>query len=132
MSFCSLRQKLSKEKAFFSKLHDKYCQNARNPLGIVNIPFCDVITKIRTFLFLASRYNMKLVSGIRNYMIRNKNYIYFYINFTSTEVAWWKEIDIRDALNSLISIHLFLGHITETRFYEEVYIYVYINEVGCI
>ena len=52
LSVCSLRQKISKEKAFFSKLHDKYCQNARNPLGIVNIPLCDVITKIRTFLFL--------------------------------------------------------------------------------
>ena len=42
------------KKALFSKLLDKCCQNWRNLWGTVNIPFCDVIAKIRTFLFVTS------------------------------------------------------------------------------
>ena len=38
-------------RSFFYKLHEKYCQNLRNLCGTFDIPFCDVITKIRTFLF---------------------------------------------------------------------------------
>ena len=41
-------------KSFFSKLHDKYCQNWQNSWRIVNTTFCDVITKIGTFLFVTS------------------------------------------------------------------------------
>ena len=43
-----------KKKFFFSKLHDKCCESWRNPWRIVNIPFCDVITKIGTCLFVTS------------------------------------------------------------------------------
>ena len=41
-------------KVFLSELHDKCCQKWRNPSGVVNIPFCDVTTKIGTFLFVYS------------------------------------------------------------------------------
>ena len=44
----------SEIKSFFSKLYDKYCQYFQNLWGILNIPFCDVITKIRTFLLVTS------------------------------------------------------------------------------
>ena len=44
----------SRKKSFFSKLHGKCWQNWRNPWGIVNIPFCDVITNIGTCLFVTS------------------------------------------------------------------------------
>ena len=43
-----------KRKVFLSKLHDKCWQICRNPWRIVNIPFCDVTTKIGTFLFVNS------------------------------------------------------------------------------
>ena len=49
-----LIQLLPKEKGFFSKSRDKYFQNQRNPCRIVNFPFCDVITKIRTCIFVTS------------------------------------------------------------------------------
>ena len=38
-----------------------------------------------------------------------------------SEVAWWEEVDRGDALDSFLSIHLFFGHITYTRFYEEIW-----------
>ena len=59
-------------KSFFSKLHDKYCQNWQNSWRIVNTTFSDVITKIGTFLFVTSVWNMNLISVIRNFIIRNK------------------------------------------------------------
>ena len=34
-----------------------------------------------------------------------------------SEVAWCEEVDGSDALDSFLSIHLFFGHITKTRFY---------------
>ena len=37
------------------------------------------------------------------------------------EAVLWKEVDSGDALNPFISIHLFLGHIPSTRFYEEIW-----------
>ena len=60
------------KKLFFSKLLDKYCQNLKNPWGIVNIPFCDAITKFGTFLFVTSFQSINLVSRISNSMMRNK------------------------------------------------------------
>ena len=45
-----------KKKLFFSKLNDKCFQNLRNLWGIVNIPICDAITKIWTFLYFLLNY----------------------------------------------------------------------------
>ena len=77
-----LIQLLPKEKGFFSKSRDKYFQNQRNPCRIVNFPFCDVITKIRTCIFVTSCESMNVVSGIRNSMIRTKKYTQIPFVFT--------------------------------------------------
>ena len=77
-----LIQLLPKEKGFFSKSRDKYFQNQRNPYRIVNFPFCDVITKIRTCIFVTSCESMNVVSGIRNSMIRTKKYTQIPFVFT--------------------------------------------------
>ena len=68
----ALRQWLSKEKVFFSKLHDKCCQNWQNPSWIVNIQFCEVIVKIGTCLFVNSYQNVNFLSRTRNSMVKNK------------------------------------------------------------
>ena len=60
-----------RKKNFFSRFHDKCFQNWRNPWWIVNILFCDVITKIGTCLLVTSCWNMNLVLRISNSMIRN-------------------------------------------------------------
>ena len=68
-----------KKKIFFSKLHEKCCQNLKNPWGIANIPFCDAITKPRIFLFVNFLLKYELVSRIRNFMKRNKKYTQFFL-----------------------------------------------------
>ena len=96
VSWTSLKQ-LPKEKVFFQnymtnvvkitwqmlpKLHDKCCQNWKNPWGIVNTPSCDVITKIGTCLFVTCCWSMNHVSRIRKFYKEQKiftNLFYFYV-----------------------------------------------------
>ena len=95
--------KYYRKKSFFSKLHDK-CQNWQNPwLFSPNSVWLEITTST---VYPGTLFNIKYWKILWCCYILKPLWLNYY------KVGWSCLMERSDALNSLISIYMFIGHIT--------------------